>query len=88
MEGIFFDNGREFNNDEIREVASLLNVRISSTPVESPWSNSLCERNHQITNRMLEILEEENPHTNEKLPLAWANVARGPPMFVREALFG
>eukprot|EP00112_Aurelia_sp_Birch-Aquarium-sp1_P015971 Seg358.3 transcript_id=Seg358.3/GoldUCD/mRNA.D3Y31 product="hypothetical protein" protein_id=Seg358.3/GoldUCD/D3Y31 len=25
---------------------------------------------------MLEILVEENPHTNEKLLLAWANVAR------------
>ena len=36
MEGIFFDNGGEFNNDEVREVASLLNVRISSTPAESP----------------------------------------------------
>lgn len=76
MEGIFFDNGGEFNNDEVREVASLLNVKISSTPAESPWSNGLCERNHQITDRMLEILVEENPHTNEKLLLAWANVAK------------
>ena len=75
-EGIFFDNGREFNNDESREVASLLKVRISLTPAESPWSNGLCERNHQITDRMLEILVEENPHTNEKLLLAWANVAK------------
>ena len=48
MEGIFFDNGGEFNNEEIREVASVLNVRISSTPGESPWSNGLCEQNHQI----------------------------------------
>ena len=76
MEGIFFDNGGEFNNDEVREVASLLNVRISSTPAESPWSNGLCERNHQITDRMVEILVEENPHTNEKLLFAWANVAK------------
>ena len=51
MEGIFVDNGGEFNYDEVREVASLLNVRISSTPAENPWSNGLCERNHQITDR-------------------------------------
>ena len=76
MEAIFFDNGGEFNNNEVHEVASLPNVRISSTPAESPWSNGLCERNHQITDRMLEILVEENPHTNEKLLLAWANVAK------------
>ena len=76
MEGIFFDNGGEFNNDEVREVASLLNMRIFSTLGESPWSNGLCERNHQITDRMLEIPVEENPHTNERLLLAWANVAK------------
>ena len=76
MEGIFFDNGGEFNNEEIREVASILNVRISSTPSESPWSNGLCERNHQITDRMLEILVDENPYLKEKTLLAWANVAK------------
>ena len=76
MEGIFFDNGGEFNNEEIREVASILNIRISSTPSESPWSNGLCERNHQITDRMLEILVDENPHLKEKTLLAWANVAK------------
>ena len=43
MEGIFFDNGGEFNNKEMREIASILKVRISSTPGESPWSNGLCE---------------------------------------------
>eukprot|EP00795_Rhopilema_esculentum_P002321 gene2321-biopygen11363 len=76
MEGIFFDNGGEFNNSEMREVASILNIQLSSTPAESPWSNGLCERNHQITDRMLEILTEENPKTDENTLLAWANVAK------------
>ena len=76
MEGLFFDNGGEFNNEEIREIASILDIGISSTPAESPWSNGLCERNHQITDRMLEILIDENPHVKEKTLLAWANVAK------------
>ena len=76
MEGIFFDNGGEFNNSEMREVASILNIQLSSTPAESPWSNGLCERNHHITDRMLEILTEENPKTDQNTLLAWANVAK------------
>ena len=48
----------------------------SSTPGESPWSNGLCERNHQITDTMLEILVEENPKSDEKILLVWANVAK------------
>ena len=54
------------------EVASILNIQLSSTPAESPWSNGLCERNHQITDRMLEILTEENPKTDENTLLVWA----------------
>ena len=76
MEGILVDNGGEFNNEEIREMSSILNIKISSTLGESPWSNGLCERNHQITDRMLEILVEENPKSDEKILLAWANVAK------------
>ena len=76
MEGILVDNGGEFNNEEIREMSSILNIKISSTPGESPWSNGLCERNNQITDRMLEILVEENPKSDEKILLAWTNVAK------------
>ena len=76
MEGILVDNGGEFNNEEIREMSSILNIKISSTPRESPWSNGSCERNHQITDRMLEILVEENPKSDEKILLVWANVTK------------
>ena len=56
----------EFNNEKIR----------SSTPGESPWSNRLCERNHQSTERMLEILAEENLKSDKKILLGWTNVAK------------
>ena len=55
MEGILADNSGEFNSEDIREMSSILNIRISSTLGQSPWSNCLCERNHQIADRMLEI---------------------------------
>ena len=76
MKSVLFDNGGEFSNHEMREVASILNVETCTTPSESPWSNGLCERNHQITDRMLEILEDENPNTDLDTLLAWANLAK------------
>ena len=51
-------------------------LKLSSTPGESPLCNGLYERNHQITDRMLEILVEEHPKSDEKILLAWANVAK------------
>ena len=49
MKGVLFDNGGEFSNHEMREVASILTVETCTTLSESPWSSGLCERNHQIT---------------------------------------
>ena len=57
MKSALFDNGREFSNHEMREEASILNIETCTTPSESPWSNGLCERNHQITDQMLEIVD-------------------------------
>ena len=46
MEGILSDNGGEFSADEMREVASILNVIVNTTVAESPFQNGLCERIH------------------------------------------
>ena len=64
MKRVLFDNGGEFSNYEMGEVASILNVEACTTPSESRWSNVLCERKHQIKDQMLEILEDENPDTD------------------------
>ena len=40
-------------------------VKISSTLGNCPWSYSLCEINHYITDRMLEIYVKENPYVNK-----------------------
>ena len=76
METMLFDNGGEFSNDEMREVASVLGVEICTTPADSPWSNGLCEKNHQVTDRMLEMLAEDNDKTDLNTLLAWANMAK------------
>ena len=39
MEGILVDSSGEFNNEEIREMSSILNIKICSTPGESLWNN-------------------------------------------------
>ena len=36
----------------------------------------LFEKNHQTTDQMLEMLEDENPNTDLDTLLAWANLAK------------
>merc|ERR1711954_623121 len=53
MGGIITDNGGEFTADELKEVGSLLDMRILSTGAESPFQNGLCERVHAVTDNMI-----------------------------------
>ena len=76
MRSILTDNGGEFNADEMREVMSILNVRVLTTAAESPFQNGLCERVHAVTDMMLLKLEEENKRTDSQTLLCWANMAR------------
>ena len=48
MGGILSDNGGEFNADEMRDVASILNIDVCTTAAESPFQNGLCERIHAV----------------------------------------
>ena len=76
MGSIMTDNGGEFSSDEMREVMSVLNVRVITTAAESPFQNGLCERVHAVTDVMLLKLEEENSKTDSQTLLGWANMAR------------
>ena len=76
MTGVLTDNGGEFSADEIREVASVLNIETTTTAAESPFQNGLCERNHAITDMMLLKLKEQCPRTPIDVLLAWANTSR------------
>ena len=70
------DNGGEFSSDEIREVASILDVRLITTAADSPFQNGLCECVHSVTDMMLLKLMEENKKTDSQTLLSWANMAR------------
>ncbi|CAC5360727.1 unnamed protein product [Mytilus coruscus] len=49
MGALISDNGGEFSSDEMREVASILNVKVCTTAGMSPYQNGLCECVHAIT---------------------------------------
>ena len=76
MGAIMTDNGGEFSSDEMREVASILNVKLCTSAAESPFQNGLCERVHAVTDMMLVKLEGDYSSVNEQSLLSWANMAR------------
>ena len=76
MRALMTDNGGEFNSDEMREVTSILNVKLCTTSGESPFQNGLCERVHAVTDMMLVKLEADYGKLNSQALLSWANMAR------------
>ena len=76
MGSIMTDNGGEFSSDEMREVASILNVRLITTATDSPFQNGLCERVHSVIDIMVLKFMEENKKSERQTLLSWANMAR------------
>ena len=76
MNAVLSDNGGEFNNELIREVASMLGVELLTTAAYSPWSNGLCERVHAVIDTIIAKLREENPGRDLETLLRWANFAK------------
>ncbi|CAC5412668.1 unnamed protein product [Mytilus coruscus] len=64
------------SSDKMREVATILNVKVCTTAGMSPYQNGLCERVHAITDIMLIKLEAENKNVESGTLLSWANMAR------------
>ncbi|CAL4151221.1 unnamed protein product [Meganyctiphanes norvegica] len=72
---ILTDNGREFNNSEMRALGEAFNIKIMTTAAESPWSNGICER----LNGVLGILVNKiifDGKCDIRMALAWAVSAR------------
>ena len=76
MGKIHTDNGGEFNANEVREVASILDFSCSTTGAESPWQNGVCERVHAVTDVILTKLVATYPKTPLDVLLAWACMAK------------
>ena len=57
MKGLMSDDGGEFTADEMKEVASMLGVRLLTTAAESPHQNGLNERVHCVVDTILSKLK-------------------------------
>ena len=54
------DNGREFANEQYKDMYSNLNIEPINTAAYSPWQNSVCERNHAVVNDCVSKILEDN----------------------------
>ena len=75
VDKILSDNGTEFSNENMREVASALNVQLLTTGAHSPWQNGLNERNHHITDNIVRSNLRDYPNMPLEVALAWAITA-------------
>lgn len=72
---LFSDNGGEFNNDEVRDMAENFNIEIKTTAAYSPWSNGLLERhNHTLTEIVTKVRASNG--CDWETALDWALMAK------------
>lgn len=57
--GFFADNGGEFANLKLDELATKLGLTLKFGPAYSPWSNGINERNHASADITIKNLMEE-----------------------------
>ena len=65
------DNGGEFVNKEYTEMCEQFNIQIQNSAAESPFSNGMVERHHQVLTEML-IKTKEDCKCSYKIALCWA----------------
>ena len=70
-----WDNGGEFLNNEVVELAEKCNIVIKATAAESPWSNGLCERHNAIIGDNIHKIRLDVGCSVE-VALAWALCAK------------
>ena len=72
-EKLYSDNGGEFNNSELQDMAENLNITVKTTPADSPFSNGLPERHNAVlTETVLKGRDELDWETS----LGWAISAK------------
>ena len=74
-ESLFSDNGGEFDNELLRDVAELLDIKVMTSAAYSPWSNGIVERhNAVIENMILKIVDDSK--CSVQTALVWAISAK------------
>ena len=69
------DNGREFDNQEFRDMCQNLNVFVMTTAAQSPWSNGVVERHNGILGEMVTKTMCDSKYPFETV-LGWAVSAK------------
>ncbi len=69
------DNGGEFNNEEMRDMAEKFNIEVKTTAAYSPWSNGLLELHNQTLTEILLKVKKDN-RCDWKTALDWALMAK------------
>ena len=73
LKEILSDNGSESNNDLLRDLLDQLNIFIRTTPVKSPWSNRITDRQNAIsTNMIYKLLIDKSNNYSVDTIVAWA----------------
>ena len=72
---LYSDNGGEFNNEEVRDMAENFNIEIKTTAAYSPWSNDLIERHNQTLTEILHKVKADNG-CDWDTALTWALMAK------------
>ena len=72
VEKILTDNGTEFCNEEMREVASSFNIQLLTTGANAPWQNGMNENNHGLTDTITRSNMRDYPSMSLEVALAWA----------------
>ena len=68
---VFSHNGDEFFSPEFIDFCENFNIKVSTSPAESPWLNGICERHNAIlTDKILKVKEDIN--CSWETALAWA----------------
>ena len=70
------DNGGEFNNDTVRQLAEALGCKVETGAGYAAWMNGLNERNHSVVDRCFAKIIKENPKMDPVVALAWAVSAK------------
>ena len=75
LKSLFSDNGGEFNNELLRDVAELLDCKVITTAAFSPWSNGIVERHNAVIESMILKIVHETKCSVENA-LVWAVSAK------------
>lgn len=73
---LFSDNGGEFCNADVVDMAENFNIELKNTAAYSPFSNGAIERHNQTLTNILTKLKHENEKLDNKILLSWAIYAK------------